>query len=49
MACIKWLTKIEEKENIKIIHALNENEYRIKLSDNKYFKCDGFCKKTNQL
>ncbi len=44
---IKWLKSIEQNEKIRISHALNDGEYKIKLKTGRNLNCDGYCKKTN--
>ena len=43
---LRWLEKLEKEQNIKIIHAGNEGEIKIK---NSKFKADGYCKETNTI
>jgi hypothetical protein len=45
---IKWLESIEQKEKINIEHAGNSGEKKIKIN-NKLFKLDGYCEKTNTI
>ncbi|AYV75847.1 MAG: hypothetical protein Terrestrivirus3_116 [Terrestrivirus sp.] len=45
---IEWLKYIEKRDNIKIIHAENGGEYKIKNKNNNgYISADGFCNETN--
>lgn len=45
---IAWLHYIALTENIRIIHAENEGEYYIRLS-NKRFPVDGYCSESNTV
>jgi hypothetical protein len=45
---IKWLESIEQSDNIVIQHAGNIGEKKIKIN-NKLFKVDGYCEKTNTI
>jgi hypothetical protein len=46
--CIEWLENIMKKDNIFIQHAKNIGEKKIKIN-NKLFKLDGYCEKTNTV
>lgn len=46
--CIKWLDEISKKENIFIQHIGNTGEKILKIN-NKIFKLDGYCEKTNTI
>jgi len=43
---IEWLNFIQSRDNIVILHALNEGEFNI---PNTRFKADGYCKETNTI
>lgn len=43
---IEWLSYMEIKNSIKIIHAKNEGEFYI---PNSRYKADGYCKETNTI
>ena len=43
---IEWLSYMEIKNSIKIIHAKNEGEFNI---PNTRYKADGYCKETNTI
>ena len=43
---IEWLSYMEIKNSIKIIHAKNEGEFNIPTSR---YKADGYCKETNTI
>ena len=43
---IEWLSYMEIKNSIKIIHAKNEGEFCI---PNSRYKADGYCKETNTI
>lgn len=43
---IEWLSYMEVKNSIKIIHAKNEGEFYI---PNSRYKADGYCKETNTI
>lgn len=43
---IEWLTFIEKLQGIKIQHAMNDGEYKIKTTK---WKADGYCKETNTI
>ena len=43
---IEWLSFMEIKHSLKIIHAKNEGEFNI---PNSRYKADGYCKETNTI
>ena len=43
---IEWLSYMEIKNSIKIIHAKNEGEFNI---PNTRYKADGYCEETNTI